>query len=382
MDSVKYISYYDSNENKDENRNVCLSAITKMDYICSAIKKNNYNIEIISASRTRGKHGVKSKKYNNEYASVKLFSSLGCGNKIKNLIDYVYLQMQLFFYCLFNISKEETVIVYHSLGYMRLISILKTIKKFRLILEVEEIYSHVTGKAGGEEKELKFFEKADGYIFPTELLNEKVNVNNKPYVIIYGTYMPEKKYDTIFNDNIIHCVYAGTLDPRKGALTAAKAASLLGKDYHVHVLGFGSEKDKQLIIDEVDLNRKNGYNNLSFDGLLGGEEYLRFIQSCQVGFSTQSPSVGFNETSFPSKVLSYLSNGLRVVSIDIESIRCSKVSDLLYFYHYDTPKSIADTVKSIDFSDGYDSRKLINGLDKGFTDSINTLLKNVGNYTV
>jgi len=374
MSAIKYISYYDSALNKSQNRNFVLAATNKMDYICSAIMKNGHTVNIISASGTKGKKRVKSRLYEKDGFSVRLFSSIGRGNKIKNILDIFFLNFQLFFYLLKNIRKDETVIVYHSLGYMNLISLLKRIKKFKLILEVEEIYSDVIGDKKKRVKELRFFRIADSFIFPTELLNERVNKSGKPFSIVYGTYAVEKEYSSIFSDGKIHCVYAGTLDVRKGALTAAKSAKLLGDGYHIHILGFGSDKDKSKILDEVENNKKAGFNNLTFDGLLDGEDYLKFIQSCDVGFSTQNASAEFNETSFPSKVLSYLSNGLRVVSINIESIKRSKVSGLLYFYDQDTPESIADAVKSIDFSSEYDSKSVIKNLDKSFTESISLLL--------
>ncbi len=375
MSTIKYISYYDCALNKAENRNYVLAATNKMDYICSAVKTVGYDVQIVSASGTKGKKPVKGKVYDKEGISVKLFSSIGRGNKIKNIIDIIFLEIQLFFYLLFNIKNDETVIVYHSLGYMKVISLLKSLKRFKLILEVEEIYSDVIGNKKMKAKELKFFNKADSYIFPTELLNDKVNVNNKPFAIIYGTYKTEKQRKPIFSDGRIHCVYAGTLDPRKGALTAAKSARYLDERFQIHILGFGSDKDKQLILDEVEINKKSGYNNLSFDGLLDGEDYIRFIQSCKVGFSTQSPSADFNSTSFPSKVLSYLSNGLRVVSIEIESIRRSRVSDLLCFYNEDTPEAIAKAVKNIDYSSDYNSRDFIEKLSDDFKEKISDLLK-------
>lgn len=375
MSTIKYISYYDCALNKAEDRNYVLAATNKMDYICSAVKSVGYDVSIISASGTKGKNRVKGKVYDKNGISVRLFSSIGRGNKIKNIVDILFLEIQLFFFLLFNIKKDETVIVYHSLGYMRVISLLKSLKRFKLILEVEEIYSDVIGNKKKRKKELKFFQKADSYIFPTELLNEKVNSLDKPFSVIYGTYKTEKQRESIFSDGKIHCVYAGTLDPRKGALTAAKAARFLNENYHIHILGFGSEKDRKLILDEVEFNKDNGFNNLSFDGLLDGEDYIQFIQSCKVGFSTQSPSADFNATSFPSKVLSYLSNGLRVVSIEIESVKRSGVSDLIYFYNKDTPEAIAEAVEKIDFSSEYDSRVFIDKLSRDFTENISELLK-------
>ena len=50
---------------------------------------------------------------------------------------------------------------------------------------------------------------------------------------------------------------------------------------------------------------------------------LKFIQKCQIGLCTQNIDAAFNTTSFPSKILSYMSNGLEVVGVNIAAIKNS-----------------------------------------------------------
>ena len=92
-----------------------------------------------------------------------------------------------------------------------------------------------------------------------------------------------------------------------------------------------------------------------------------------MGFTTQNSDAAFNETSFPSKVLSYLSNGLRVVSVRIKAIEISKVADLMCFYDGDNPENVANAVKSIDLADEYDSRKELERIDREFVENIVSL---------
>lgn len=246
-----------------------------------------------------------------------------------------------------------------------------------MILEVEEIYSDVTGNEKTKAKELAFFKLADAYIFPTELLDLSINTEHKPSAIVYGTYRVEKDQEHKFHeeDGKIHLVYAGTFDPRKGGVSAAVAAGeYLDKNFHIHILGFGNEEEKEMLINQIkEVNSKNGAV-ITMDGLLSGEEYIKFLQSCDAGFSTQNPDADFNDTSFPSKVLSYLSNGLRVVSVRIKALEESKVGDLLYFYDGKNPKNITETIKSINFDEAYDSREFISQLDKEFTESLKKIL--------
>ena len=115
--------------------------------------------------------------------------------------------------------------------------------------------------------------------------------------------------------------------------------------------------------------------HVSYDGLLSGEEYIRFIQSCDIGLSTQNPDAAFNATSFPSKILSYLSNGLRVVSIRIPAIEGSDVGDKLFYYDEQTPKQIADAILSVDMAQAYDSRSDIVDLSNKFQNELMLMMK-------
>lgn len=372
MKKIFYLGYYNL---PDSGTNFVLAAVNKMNYICEALENNGYNTEIVSASGAVEKKFCKSKKVKlTDKTTLKLFSSLPRLNRIVSVIDRVILKIKLFLYMIKNTNKDSTVMVYHSLGYMSLVKRLKKLKGFKLIIEAEEIYGDVIGNEKTSQKEYEFFKIADGFIFPTELLSEKVNTEKKPEVIIYGTYHIEKEMPKIFSDGKIHCVYAGTLDPRKGGAAAVEAALFLNGDYHIHILGFGNEKEKAEMLNIIDDISKKTEAKITYDGLLSGDEFTSFIQSCDIGFSTQSPDAAFNSTSFPSKILTYMVNGLRVVSIRIPAIEKSAVGKFMYYYDEQTPENIAKAIKSIDFSEEYDSRKAIGMLDKDFICDLKKML--------
>ena len=376
MKKIFYMAYYNST-NSGEKRNAVLSSVNKMNYICEALENNGYNTEIVSASGATEKKFCKSKKVKlTDKTTLKLFSSLPRLNRIVSVIDRVILKTKLFLYMIKNTNKDSIVMVYHSLGYMSLVKRLKKLKGFKLIIEAEEIYGDVIGDEKTSQKEYEFFKIADAFIFPTELLSEKVNTEKKPEVIIYGTYHIEKELPKLFSDGKIHCVYAGTLDPRKGgAIASAESALFLNENYHIHILGFGNEKEKAEMLNTIDSISKKSKAKITYDGLLSGEEYIKFIQSCDIGLSTQNPNGKYNDTSFPSKILSYMANGLRVVSIRIPAIEKSAVGKFMYYYDEQTPENIAKAIKSIDFSEEYDSRKTIGVLDKAFICDLKTMLK-------
>lgn len=170
-------------------------------------------------------------------------------------------------------------------------------------------------------------------------------------------------------------VYAGTFDPRKGgAMAAAAAAAYLDERFHIHILGFGSPKDTENMTKEIARISKLTSCQLTFHGLLEGEEYSVFLRRCHIGLSTQQSSAAFNETSFPSKVLSYLSHGLHVVSVRTRALEESSVGDLLHYYDGDSPETIASAIMRVDASGSYDPRTRLRELDQEFRKSIESLL--------
>lgn len=372
---VYYVSFFAQDDNI-ENRNIVLSATNKMKYILNTFKCNKINAEVVSCSWTCDKKGYKGACIKlNECIKFRQFRTYGNINLLTKLLDYFSIKLRLFFYLLINVSKKDTVLVYHSLYYCDVVKIIRFIKKCRLILEVEELYSDVSGNARQKKKELSVCNSADAFIFPTDMLNTAVNKNNKPYVVIHGTYQVEPDIRVKFNDGKIHVVYAGTFDPRKGGAAAAVcAAEFLDERYHIHILGFGSENDKNHILSEIERVNKISKCTVSFDGLLSGEDYIKFIQGCDIGLSTQNPDADFNATSFPSKILSYMANGLRVVSVRIPAIENSSIGDYMYYYDKQTPEEIAKAIKSVDMNDEYNGRSIISELDNKFSNDIVKLL--------
>lgn len=386
MNRIYYLGYYDIEKNKSENRNYTLAATNKMTYIIEALESCGHPVDVISASQTLNpvKCPAKCEKIG-EMSQLHLFSSPPWGNKAQRVVSRFHALHQVYQFIIENLTDGDLLIVYHSLAYISLLTKAKRKIGFNLILEVEEIYGDVTGDAKTVAREMAFFPLADSYIFPTQLLDEKINTAKKPSVIIHGTYKVEADRNCKFDDDeihrhnkrVIHCVYAGTFDPRKGgAIAAAAAAEYLPDNYHIHVLGFGSDEDVRKMKDLIAEIANRSDAKVTYDGLLSGEDYIRFIQSCDIGLSTQNPDAAFNATSFPSKILSYMANGLRVVSIRIPAIERSAVGRYMYYYDAQTPKEIAKAIMEVDTTDGYDGKKIISCLNGQFCSEMKELINN------
>ena len=112
--------------------------------------------------------------------------------------------------------------------------------------------------------------------------------------------------------------------------------------------------------------------SITYDGLKKGEEFIRFLQQCHIGLSTQNPSGEFNDTSFPSKVLTYLANGLSVVSIRIRVLEKAAIANTVSFYDNDDAIELAKAIMNCDYRQS--SRDLVETLDRHFKHRLKSIL--------
>lgn len=376
MKTLHYLVHLDIENCELKKREISPAAQTKATYILKTLNKIGYAVNVISPlfplNLSADKGGTAKVGQN----FITFFRYFGNKNIFERVLSFLSTKASFILCFLKNVRKNDTVIAYHSLWFVKTLYFLKKILKFKLILEVEEIYSDVDKNIKNKKKELALFKVADGYIFSSRFLNKQINIKNKPNVFVYGTYDVTEEKERIFYDEKTHIVYAGTFDQRKGgAISAVKTAEFLPENYHLHILGFGSQTDTEKIVFAINEVAAKSKATVTYDGCFSGEEYIQFIQSCDIGLSTQNPNASFNDTSFPSKILSYMANGLQVVSIRIPAIETSGVGEFIHYYDIQTPTEVAKTIMSIDFNNGYNGREVIDKLDKQFSKELKELLE-------
>lgn len=372
-----YISYYTT---PDDVRASSPAAVAKTESISRALAANGIDVTILSTCTVAnsGSGFVKGRKFTvDEKITCKQIPFFITGFGPFRRLQYILANIWLFFTLVFRTKKGENVLFYHAVERASVVALAQRIRKFRLILEVEEIYANASKLSSREiEAEKRDIVCAEAFIFPTVLLNDAVNKGGKPYAIIHGTYETiEPAEGNSFNDDKIHVLYAGTLSRIKGGAYAAAEASLyLDDKYHIHILGFGNDElvnDIKNTVNELSFMTKCG---VSYDGFLSGDDFNRFVQRCHIGLSTQNPQADFNDTSFPSKIFTYMANGVRVVGADIPVVRTSAVNDYMYYYSEQTPQKIAEAIKTVSFSDTIDSREIINKLKSDFINDIKVVI--------
>lgn len=371
-----YIGYYNCDKTRNENRIVSPAAESKMNYIISALSDaTDEEFEVVSPAETRESKLVRGRKFNlGDKAVLKTFTSFSSKNKLIRVLGHFVTKLYVFLYLIKNVHSDDHLIVYHSLLLMSLIKFVKKLKKCRLTIEVEELYSDVTEDEQLREKEISYLQIADSYVFITELLKNQVNTE-KPSIISHGTYKPVQESGYRFGDDKIHVVYAGTFSQTKGGVQVAiSAAEYLDDNYVLEILGRGSQADTLEVEKKIEEVSDKTKCRVNYVGLKTGDDFESYIQACHIGLSTQQADAKFGATSFPSKILMYMSNGLRVVSVRIPAVENSLVGEHIYYYDTQDAEEIAQVIKSVKFDDEYDSRKILEELHKNFVVQLKSLL--------
>lgn len=358
MKRIKYISHYGCKDQWRKRDNSPASD-TKKEYIFNVLNRCGYAVDHISrASGAIPGQYIPSYVEKQGINTFRYFATFGRQeNRILRALNTRFVHLQFFLWLFFNLKRGEQVIVTHSLGYDSTFIWLKRLKGIKILGDIEDIYQDVHQYNNRVRRnEYKFIEICDKYFFVNSMLDERINPNNKPHLTINGIYKVNDFVKESYNDGKIHIMYGGTFDPVKGGASAAiKAAEYLPENYHLHITGFGSNEQALNLSREAEIINVKSKATISFHGFLEDSEFLKLMHHCTIGLCTQDPSKKLNDTSFPSKILNYLSNGLVVLTGDNNAIRNSEVGDVVYYYTEQTPHSIANailSIKKIDYTIG------------------------------
>lgn len=379
---MKIVSFYDIPKYENERRVFAPSIVTVIDYLCDCCKEFNEPVEIISAAETRNVVGRYPYRSEMIAQGIRLTQtkSIGHRNHFLRCIGKMRSRLWLVWYLLNHTRAGENVffgdspVLYEPLILFRVFSRHRHIKILYFATEIYQEVIHLNPIKRW--MEWKLFESVEKFVVSTEMLNKKINRDNRPYTILNGVYKPVPILGKKFDDGCKHIVYAGVINKKKGSGQAVEIANYLDSSYHIHILGFGVEEEIKELQRNIDFSNSVNDCKVTYEGILSGESYNKFLQKCDVGLCSQNLNEKYNNSSFPSKILTYLANGLRVVSVDLKAIRTSGVGKLLYYSKSDSSKDIAAVVKQIDYEGEYDSRAILLELHKKFLKEFEELIKN------
>lgn len=356
---IIYICNY--NRLGDRFLNIQPSTATKVDYISRAINDAGYKLYIYSTAEIvqgcdasyLSKEVIESDVRSVYYPTVIRRKSI-----FDKVISKLLTIVQLYYFIFFKAKRSDSILVYHSLFLTRLVKFAARIRHINFFIEVEEVYNAVYRNCENKiHNEIQTLRGADGYICVNDMMHIKLCLTGR-IVVCYGNYNTGNcRRQSDPNNDIIHIVYAGVLG--EDSILAVDAASLLPSGYHLHILGYGSDKMIGFHRDYIDKNKDRGGAEITYDGCLSGEEYEDFLSGCKIALCTRKLENEYSDYTFPSKVLVYLNQNLRVVCTPINCVQKSRIAELINFTDGTAPVDIARKVLEVKLNPPiYADRKL------------------------
>jgi hypothetical protein len=230
------------------------------------------------------------------------------------------------FFLINVLIKNDKIIIYHSEGFYYYFPLFILFKK-KIILQVNEIYSVVTQnhfKLSIEKKYFNIFEK----IIVTNI-NLKNNLFKNKKILLRGGYFRFQKNDITARRNTLNkFIYVGSVDDIKMGNYSLLLNLILTipDDAYLDLCLISSDSDFTQLKNAI----KDKSNIRLFRNVKEGD-LINFYKDCKFGLVLQDSKKPFNTTSFPSKIFSYINNGITPIAQKNTSFLNSEINELFYY---------------------------------------------------
>lgn len=188
----------------------------------------------------------------------------------------------------------------------------------------------------------KIMQKCTGYVLLTEAMNEPVNPEHKPYVIVEALCdstikpQPEVKAHT---SCIKKCMYAGLLDARYGVKAMVDGFVLANvPDSELHIYGNGPYVDElQKVTQE--------HPSVIYHGIAMNEEVVRAETEADLLINPRPTHEEFTKYSFPSKNMEYMASGTPVLTTNLPGMP-EEYKRYVYLIEDESAEGIARAIKT------------------------------------
>jgi hypothetical protein len=372
---IWYLAFFNDSLHKNEERVSSPACYVKVLNISNVLVRLGFNVQIVSPSASQARQGRYSSR--DTFVSDGIFlhcsTTHGFRRKLSRGFNYVFTGLRSFFYLLFHMPFHAPLIVYHSNSLIRFSRWIRFFKHPHFILEVEEIYGDVqTEKKEQKQREVRFVQHSPQYIFCSDILRKRFDPENKRSAMIYGEY----SFHGGGARSQQKVLYAGSLnDVKSGAYLALAAAPYLPANYSLSFLTYGKPQECEnfkTIFQNIQQQSKCELS-LSTTPLLGNQ-FIDFLKQFQVGLAVQKDNNLVNSSSFPSKILAYLSCNLHVVTSPIPSVLASPIASELFVCSDEKPETIALKIQEACSAPTSDYSSLFASLNQSFESELVQLL--------
>lgn len=148
--------------------------------------------------------------------------------------------------------------------------------------------------------------KYDGYLLLTEAMNEVVNMNNRPYIVIEGhsDLSLESVVNTVENKNPVkNIMYAGGIHKEFGiGLLVDSFLELDNKEWELHIYGDGNYQNELMKISRE-------HRNIKYFGMKPNYEIVNEQIKSWIMVNPRITNAEYVKYSFPSKTLECMGSG-------------------------------------------------------------------------
>lgn len=163
----------------------------------------------------------------------------------------------------------------------------------------------------------KNIDKYDGYLFLTEAMNEVVNPNNKPYIILEGhsdISMINVENRIEFKNKKKTIVYSGGIHEEFGIKRMTEAfIGLDNQEWELHIYGDGNYKEA---LENICLKNEN----VKYFGVVDNETIVKEQIKAHVLINPRLTDAEYVKYSFPSKNMEYMASGTPMLTTNLQGM--------------------------------------------------------------
>lgn len=176
----------------------------------------------------------------------------------------------------------------------------------------------------------------DGAILAHSALGERL-AKKIPKTTVPGFYKPTAARIPSNRQGLVRFIYAGSLDKPRGIdLLIGALPHLPGQSWQLDITGAGPLQDS--VQQLATTPRFQG--KVFFHGVLPAQDHAALLAACHVGLNLQLSSDPISSVTFPSKIFSYFSAGLEVISTKASQVK-TVLSEACIYLEDESPNALA-----------------------------------------
>jgi len=166
------------------------SAQAKTQYMIEAMKSQGFHVQVVSSCAIREPGFFCGRTVSvDETEHWRYLGSFRTRMPALNKVSTLFGFLQLLLYCLLVVRRDDRVLVYHSIYYIRPLRWVRRLRSLDFVLQLEEIYSlRDPGASRYAQQEQAVISAASAYVPVSDVIPEYANLEGKPRVLAYGDY--------------------------------------------------------------------------------------------------------------------------------------------------------------------------------------------------